>query len=42
VLNVLSTGGPPSRSIEDANVTCNAAAINGEALIALLDQISGQ
>jgi len=41
VLAALSGDFDPSGTVYDANVSCNAAAVNGEALIALLDQISG-
>lgn len=41
VLNVLATGGDPTGSVDTANGSCGEAAQNGEALIALLDQISG-
>lgn len=41
VLRVLAVGGDPTGSINTANGSCTAAATNGEALIALLDQIRG-
>lgn len=40
VLRVLAVGGDPTGTINTANGSCTAAATNGEALIALLDQIS--
>ena len=42
VLGALSGGGDPTSTVDDANLSCNAAAVDGEALIVLLDQISGQ